>query len=70
MKIFKSIALFGYKVVFKIAGTALPKKKNRRWDKCVPQKAHMQRGQLKTCKRRDTGPLYTKAVKLGVGPAI
>ena len=29
MKIFKSIALFGYKVVFKIAGTALPKKKNR-----------------------------------------
>ena len=29
MKIFKSIALFGYKIVFKIAGTALPKKKNR-----------------------------------------
>ena len=29
MKIFKSIALVGYKVVFKIAGTVLPKKKNR-----------------------------------------
>ena len=29
MKIFKSIALFGYKIVFKIDGTALPKKKNR-----------------------------------------